>query len=230
MDHAGVWQAWKLWSSGKLTDDFLLYGIRLLWWGRIGKGLELIGGLTIVLDIIGPERLRLLGRSLHTYLPYEVLIKALKAPFLWLQTVVNPMADFLAALLRKSRPDPWSSPRMNYKFNNVVTLLNVFVTLYLTAHLPGWLVVVFRALRILVPGAENDWIVRARVFLVVFYSVGAITTCILVVLVIVMGLLLDLVVMRPAAFALERPHFDKWVKGIATLLLLVGFHFDLLAA
>jgi hypothetical protein len=38
MDHSGIMESWRLWSQGKLTDDFLLYGIKLLRWARIGKG------------------------------------------------------------------------------------------------------------------------------------------------------------------------------------------------
>ncbi len=37
--------------------------LTILWWGRIGKVMAFLGGLTLILDLIGPERLRRLGRN-----------------------------------------------------------------------------------------------------------------------------------------------------------------------
>jgi len=37
--------------------------------GQIGKCIELAGGLTVVAEIVGPERLRRLGQSLRQVLP-----------------------------------------------------------------------------------------------------------------------------------------------------------------
>jgi len=35
--------------------------MRILWWGRLGKALEFTAGLVVVLDLIGPDRLRAFG-------------------------------------------------------------------------------------------------------------------------------------------------------------------------
>jgi len=40
----------------------VLWGMPLLWWGRLGKVLEFTAGLVVVLDLVGPEPLRALGR------------------------------------------------------------------------------------------------------------------------------------------------------------------------
>jgi hypothetical protein len=55
---AGVWSSW--WA-GRSTQNLYVLGLSMLWWGRIGKYLQFLGGLTVVLDIVGPERLRSIG-------------------------------------------------------------------------------------------------------------------------------------------------------------------------
>ena len=51
-------EAWNLWWSGNQLTDHTLYGVSILWLSRAGKLLTFLAGVTIVLDAIGPERLR----------------------------------------------------------------------------------------------------------------------------------------------------------------------------
>jgi hypothetical protein len=62
--------AWHGWASGQPILSHELLGISILWWGRIGEIAVFLGGLTVVLDLIGPERLRAVGnitKSIHSY-------------------------------------------------------------------------------------------------------------------------------------------------------------------
>ena len=43
-------------------------------------------------------------------------------------------------------------------------------------------------------------------------------------------LLLDMIVVEPFAWLLERPLLDKLIKSLSLVFLIVGFHFDLLAS
>ncbi|WP_093274283.1 hypothetical protein [Saccharopolyspora shandongensis] len=54
----GFWEAVGQWWSGKKLEDFTMYGWRMLYWARFGKYLQFVGGLVVVLDLIGPERMR----------------------------------------------------------------------------------------------------------------------------------------------------------------------------
>ncbi|MFI6484312.1 hypothetical protein ACIBH1_40775 [Nonomuraea sp. NPDC050663] len=54
-------EAWGLWLDGKSTLGNDLFGVPMIWWGRIGKIAAFVAGMTVVLDIIGPERLRQFG-------------------------------------------------------------------------------------------------------------------------------------------------------------------------
>jgi hypothetical protein len=48
---------------GQTLAEMSMYGIRMLIWSRIGKILEFLGGAMILVDIIGPERLRAWGQA-----------------------------------------------------------------------------------------------------------------------------------------------------------------------
>ena len=59
-------EAWKLWLSDNLSADALLWGISIFWWERIGKVMQFLGAITIVADIIGPDRIREFGTSVRS--------------------------------------------------------------------------------------------------------------------------------------------------------------------
>lgn len=51
--------AWRLWADGnEALRNTELWGLPVFWWGRIGKVLAFLAGFTILLDLIGPERIR----------------------------------------------------------------------------------------------------------------------------------------------------------------------------
>jgi hypothetical protein len=59
------WQAWELWWSGKALSGYALWGMPMLWWGRIGKLAQFTGGLVAIIDIIGPDRIQAWGQRLR---------------------------------------------------------------------------------------------------------------------------------------------------------------------
>jgi hypothetical protein len=55
----GYLEAWARWFDGDATlRDAELWGLPMLWWGRIGKFAAFLAGMTLIMDIVGPERLR----------------------------------------------------------------------------------------------------------------------------------------------------------------------------
>jgi hypothetical protein len=52
------------WVSGPLTSTSLL-GVPIFWWSRIGKCAQFAAGLTVILDLVGPERLQEWGHKLQ---------------------------------------------------------------------------------------------------------------------------------------------------------------------
>jgi hypothetical protein len=56
-------EAWQRWFAGQEIDPQLrLWFMSILWWGRVGKIATFIGGLTIILDLVGAERLQSIGK------------------------------------------------------------------------------------------------------------------------------------------------------------------------
>lgn len=56
---------WGRWLSGEKVDDARLWGWPMLAWGRTGKLLQFAAGLTVILDLIGPDPLREFGSRLR---------------------------------------------------------------------------------------------------------------------------------------------------------------------
>ncbi|HEX4811304.1 MAG TPA: hypothetical protein VFV66_00930 [Nonomuraea sp.] len=66
MADMGYLDALQRWLSGDpALQDATLYGMSMLWWGRFGKILAFLGGMTVVLDILGPDRIREYGGRLR---------------------------------------------------------------------------------------------------------------------------------------------------------------------
>jgi uncharacterized paraquat-inducible protein A len=51
--------AWVCWfTTGLLDPHIKMMGLSMLWWSRGGKLAEFAGGATLILDLIGIERLK----------------------------------------------------------------------------------------------------------------------------------------------------------------------------
>ncbi|WP_436762859.1 hypothetical protein [Streptosporangium sp. V21-05] len=62
MTSINYFEAWGMWWEGKSTLGHDLFGVMsMVWVGRVGKILSFAGGLTLLLDIIGAERLQRLA-------------------------------------------------------------------------------------------------------------------------------------------------------------------------
>jgi hypothetical protein len=53
-----LFSAWGLWFGNHLDEQATMYGIKMLTWSRTGKILQFLGAAMIVVDIIGPKKLR----------------------------------------------------------------------------------------------------------------------------------------------------------------------------
>lgn len=58
MQSIGYWEAWShWWSMDRSLGGMEMWGVPIPWWGRIGKLLQFSGGLVVVVDLIGSDRL-----------------------------------------------------------------------------------------------------------------------------------------------------------------------------
>ncbi|WP_212841676.1 hypothetical protein [Catellatospora sp. IY07-71] len=70
-------RAGRVWLDGRSASGEPLWGRTVLWWARAGKVLQFAAGLVVILDLIGPERLRRAGQQMTARL--RVVIAQLSA-------------------------------------------------------------------------------------------------------------------------------------------------------
>ncbi|PSN17972.1 hypothetical protein C7271_14950 [filamentous cyanobacterium CCP5] len=215
MSDVSLIEAWSIWLSGDLPDSTLLWGISILWWERIGKIMQVLGATTIIADIIGPEEIRKFGSSLQGRLPTDTLIQYLKQCFNWYAFIFRQtvLKDYLGNA-SEVKPEKGHS-RLN--------LLNYLVCLLLTG--------------LIVHTAElyaANWGALLVEFAIIYgclvVSIAPLFTVLAIIGLTTLGLATNSLIIKPIAWFLEHPSLDRFTKIISLLLLLVGFHFELLAS
>lgn len=214
MNDVGLIEAWKLWFSGDLPTNTILWGINILWWERIGKLMQLLGAATIIADIIGPEKIRRFGTSLQSTITPTTLIQFLKQCFDWYavifsQTILKEFADESARTETKRKHTQLDL--LNYI---ICLLLTMAITAAANLYAFHWIFVIEFAI----------------IYVCLLISIAPIATVLLVIGLTLMGLVVNTALIKPAAWILEHPSLDRSTKIASLLLLLVGFHFELLAS
>ncbi|MGI5285154.1 hypothetical protein ACQEVF_17720 [Nonomuraea polychroma] len=166
--------AWRMWLDGQQIARETWNGWPILYWGRAGKIAAFAGGLTIILDLLGPEKIAQIGLHIRRTLyrkPDEPRDNTVSG---WiLITAVFTAASALHFLV-------------------VVPLMNEFTDLDTLFH----------------------WYFLILAFVAEVFAVGTAIT--------LAGLLFSWVLTA------GTPGFV--VRLLATVSLVVGFHFDLLAS
>lgn len=215
MNDVSLIEAWKIWLSGDLPANTVLWGIRLLWWERIGKLMQVVGATTIIADIIGPEEIRRFGSSLQSTVPSAALIQFLKQCFAWYsttfrQTILKDFVDESADL--KSAPNHFHLNVLNYL---ICLLLTLFVMYLAKLYAVGWGILIL------------EFVI---IFGCLLVSVAPIFTVLTVIGLTTAGLVVNSLLIKPLALILENPSLDRFIKIASLLFLLLGFHFELLAS
>lgn len=215
MNDVSLIEAWKIWLSGDLPADTVLWGIRLLWWERIGKLMQVIGATTIIADIIGPEDIRQFGSSLQSTVPSAALMQFLKQCFTWYsatfrQTILKDFVDESTELKLESNHFYLST--LNYLVCLILTLFLIYVAELYTV---GWGILIL------------EFII---IFGCLLVSIAPIFTVLTVIGLTTAGLAVNSLIIKPLAWILENPSLDRFIKIASLLFLLLGFHFELLAS
>ncbi|AQZ62756.1 unnamed protein product [[Actinomadura] parvosata subsp. kistnae] len=72
MTDISYFDAWQLWLDGRSTLGNDLLGMQMIWWGRGGKILSFLSGVTIVVDLVGPEKFSRYGHWIQRLLNVQV--------------------------------------------------------------------------------------------------------------------------------------------------------------
>jgi hypothetical protein len=193
-----------------------MWGHRLLWWGRIGKIMEFAAGLSIVVDILGPQRLTAIGDSLHDWFSFDAArarvakrvnqfpralphwVGRVAEIALGLIGVVGFILLIHACVATMAKGDPDGSILTSF----ASTL--PFVAISILLFLAGFRMVVFLFM------ISIDLVLPLTVFAI--------------------GTIVDGAVIEPLAWVLRLRDADRWIKIAAAVLLVLGFQFDLLAS
>jgi hypothetical protein len=201
----GYLDAWKAWAHHQDINSRFLWHIQIYWWGRIGKLLELAGGMTVVATILGPSRL-------------EAAAKALRE---------NDVRK-LATKLRADVPSLWRG-YVNTIKGPAIQAIFAIVTLFTSLFFVG-----LGAFNGVTAGATAlgggladvaNYSSMASLFVVLLPALGLA----LILIVVVAGYALDIFVARPLAFGAKTATRESVVQGAGVLLLALGIHFDVLS-
>jgi uncharacterized membrane protein YdcZ (DUF606 family) len=191
-----------------------------LWWGRLGKIVEFLAALAVVADIIGPERLRRYGKSLHGAMNLHSIRSNIVLAFNLIKDSIlyilgNPKRQNKTALDRVLE-----SPFANLDIGTaaILTVIALYLliseNLSFSSPLPWW-----------------AWLLMTpAIFLAVYGVVSPFVTSLVIILSMLLGLIIDTIFIEPLAWIMERESIDRLIKIVSIALLLIGFHFDLLAS
>ncbi|GAA2209335.1 hypothetical protein GCM10009850_047930 [Nonomuraea monospora] len=166
MADLGLLQAWDMWWDNVQVNQHTLHGWSILALGRAGKVIAFLAGMTIVLDVIGPERLRNFSARYRKSDKDKLRHKALAAG-LCVAMAVTSVPAFIVFWMTNDDPP--------------------------SKHL----------------AVAQIWIVTIFMILIPLLSPAAV---------------------RIFVKVIEQPKYERAVRWSAIALLLVGFHFDLLAS
>lgn len=210
MNCDGLLAAWQLWIQGTEPKACVWLGASILWWGRIGKLLQLASALLIIAEIAGPDRLRSLGAAM----------RALNV-FNHASTAAHVIKKFVKDGFTPNFPGG-SNQYMNSPGAKLILRANFVVTLVITIEFGVWL-----ASTGIPPLQAFLW---SAVFVIPAHAIAPLSVVLLALLVSTFAQLLERIVLNPIAQILQIGHADPWIKAIGLLIFSIGFHFDLLAS
>ena len=206
---------WSAWTRGPLPQEGVHWGFTVLEWGRIGKLMQFAGALTVVVDIVGPHRIRQFGTSLRPV----ITIAKMKERYSRERGYMSLIRDLRAAK-REDEQDRLEAEQLRYaagKFEMSLgcTALAVCVWVIWT-HFHPIIAMLATIPSLVIVGLAFHWI-GPLLGLAFAYSMLA------------LGVFFDCIVVEPIAWALSQRQLEILIRCTALLLLLLGFHFDLLA-
>lgn len=175
--------------------------------------MQFIGSITIIADIIGPEKIRRFGVILQGTITSIILIQFLKDCFKWYLVIFRHT-------LMKDYEDETTSGKLRFNPSKL-DILNYLLSFLLT-------VLIVSSME-----TQQGWVLlleSAVIFGCLLISVSPVITVSMIMILILSGLIINSMFIRPLAWTLEHPSLDRFTKIISLFLLLIGFHFELLAS
>jgi len=196
MKEVGLFEAWHQWWLIGEVKDLQLYGMSILWWGRIGKIVQFFSALAIVVEIVGPKPFHNVAEAFHRRSVFAIPLQ------IW----------GLSESPRFTLPD---SLRKVLKIGFAVLIalaVGYFTTDYISTRFS--LGIVLKVIFFMV--------IAGFTFVTIWMWLSLVATA--------NFLLFNFAVVPLVDLIFDSPNLLWWVKVFSVLLLLLGFHFDLLAS
>ncbi|MDP1715211.1 MAG: hypothetical protein Q8L41_10760 [Anaerolineales bacterium] len=208
-------EVWKLWFAGESTNQFYLWGLSILWWGRIGKVVGLLAGLVVISEIIGSGNLLRLSIELQTTIDITTTVTALK----------NQWNSTISDMKGRDIISPFYGRLINFVFK---------ANKYKTLKVSGFLLLIITIVYLI---SATTWLGYYMLLLVLSNFLGNFLWKIVVpILVLLYKLVIAIPVfavdnfIKNIAYLLAFLANDRKAKAFSVVLLILGFHFDLLAS
>jgi hypothetical protein len=187
-------EVWEHWASGSPDNECLvLWGLPLLWWGRLGKLVAFVGSLLIVADIVDLKG-------------FEQSLRDVGSSFKGAAIAAGGVG--LAIILCVGLPVAAIAYIAIYGYSDYTKALSCGMEF--TDCTP-----------------EQQWHYFWRTLLVIILSYGVPIGGVLL-FVLIIGFAIPEFVLRPVASLLDV--LPRWAKVLNLVLIVVAFHFDLLAS
>jgi hypothetical protein len=213
----GLTDAWREWLAGHRVEN-AVYGVPHEWWARGGNSLEFLAALSIIADVLGPQRLRQFGKSLHGLFSYGGAWTLVVDTFHWLRLVLASI--FYHFTDDKQRSEELSDKAWQYPAPSLLNALIILIPVVMTWHYarsePGPMDPMGAFFASMLAGGLVMLTIAPFITVATLLALSA------------LGVLCDALLIKPAAWILEREGVERRIKIIAAVLLVVGFSFDLL--
>ncbi|MEJ2862565.1 hypothetical protein [Actinomycetospora flava] len=236
----GIAEAIQLWLGGQKLDGFSLWSVSFVWWGRLAKGVTILAGLVVVIDLLGADRLRHWGEPLRTRPLHRLVKRAANSSWaeagllillllvgVGVQTVTDPYVQPFVAATDAAVSDSlgWASIGVAVALGVLAWTLGrgrrgVRTTLGVAASvviIPLLLVVLLQ----FAAGLAVYLVTLAATFVVAWLLARGLD---------IGAGLLEITVIRPTAWLLEHEPDEKPIRWTALLVLVLGQVLDLLAS
>ena len=215
---------WSKWWSGQSTADLRMLGLEMLWWGRIGKVISLLSAMTILAEIIGPERLRVFSAALRSRIKLRQVAALAGQSFAWLLSMWTSILG--------SSAKEWSERRE--ELEEIEEHYSEKAETY-PMHWINLAISSVYALFIFFQAFTQAGLVAALILTPIMFALASLLLSPLVIVATITGgallvALTDILFIVPTAWLLERQSWEKILKVSSAGLLLFGFHLDLLAS
>jgi hypothetical protein len=225
----GYFHLWGQWFSGLELRDCTLAGIKILYWGRIGKFITLLSGFVILIDVFGERRIRRLGACL--YLGRRRLRRANNA---LRHFIIRAMASVISSPI-------WIISR-GWQRVAYINLARFFSWLYIGGFPTNLIVysgyaLILALLFMVFVGTDpftaklDDFPPVAKVIflstaILLFFPLGIIYSLRYVSRTLAF---VEIAYVNPTVWALRNPYFIVTARTLSLILLAVGMHLELLA-